>query len=90
LLAKWQGAFVIGTAHSANAGYLAKLGADQVVDYSPTPFEQEVGKVNVVIDLVGGETLERSYGVVNRGGMIISTGQPVSVAKMQSLEIRGL
>jgi NADPH:quinone reductase-like Zn-dependent oxidoreductase len=78
-LAKWKGAQVIATASTANIEYVQNLGADQVIDYVIQPFEQQVNDVDVVLDLVGGETQVRSWQVVRSGGALVSTlGVPQS------------
>ena len=76
-LAKSRGARVIGTA-SVNLPFLSELGVDQAIDYSATPFEQAVSDVDVVLDTVGGDTQQRSWGVLKPGGMLVSTVQPPS------------
>jgi NADPH:quinone reductase-like Zn-dependent oxidoreductase len=53
------------------------LGADTVIDYQAQRFEGLVRDVDVVFDLLGGETRERSWQVLKRGGILVSTlGQP--------------
>ena len=76
-LAKWRGAKVIGTA-SINLPYLKELGVDQAIDYSTTAFEDVVSNVDVVLDLMGGETQQRSWKVLKPGGVLLSTVQPPS------------
>lgn len=71
-LAKWKGAYVIGTASARNHGYLREQGADEVIDYQTTRFEEAVRNVDVVLDAVGGDTQERSWKVLKRGGMLVS------------------
>ena len=63
-LAHLHGAHVIATASAENAELVKQLGADQVIDYKASRFEDEVRNVDVVFDAVGGETLERSWGVL--------------------------
>jgi hypothetical protein len=48
-----------------------ELGADEAVDFRATRFEAAVGKVDVVIDVVGGETQERSFAVLKSGGVLV-------------------
>lgn len=75
--AKWKGAHVIGTAGSSNMDFIRSLGVDTAIDYTRVPFEQTVSEVDFVLDTIGGETLERSWSVVKRGGTLITiTGQP--------------
>jgi NADPH:quinone reductase-like Zn-dependent oxidoreductase len=71
-IAKRWGAQVIGTASGEDIVYLRSLGHVQVVDYKHERFET-VGLVDAVLDLVGGETATRSYAVVKKGGVIVST-----------------
>lgn len=76
-LAKWRGAKVIGTA-SVNLPFLEELGVDEAIDYSTTPFEDVAKDVDVVLDLLGGETQQRSWKVLKPGGILLSTVQPPS------------
>jgi NADPH:quinone reductase-like Zn-dependent oxidoreductase len=87
-LAKWRGARVIGTASANNIGFLKQIGADQVVDYTTTPFETVVKGVDVVLDSVGGDTLDRSYAVLKPGGLLMSIVQPPSPEKAASYGVR--
>lgn len=78
-LAKWKSARVIATASAANLDDLRNLGADQAIDYASQPFEQQVKDVDVVLDLVGGETQTRSWQIIRPGGVLVSTlGVPES------------
>ncbi len=70
--AHWRGAHVIATASWSNVEFVRSLGADQVIDYTTTPFERAVGEVDLVLDTIGGETLRRSIPIVKRGGLLIS------------------
>lgn len=70
--ARWKGAQVIGTTSKANLDFVGSLGAETVIDYTSTPFEQVVHDVDLVLDTIGGETLRRSMQVVKRGGTLIS------------------
>jgi NADPH:quinone reductase-like Zn-dependent oxidoreductase len=74
-LAKAAGAFVAATASRANLEYVAALGADLVVDYRVERFEDRVSAIDLVLDFVGGETLDRSWGVLSSGGAIVSAAQ---------------
>jgi NADPH:quinone reductase-like Zn-dependent oxidoreductase len=77
-LAKWKGAHVIGTASARNHDFLRKLGVDQVIDYQTERFEEVVSPVDVVLDTMGGETCERSWKVLKRGGILVSIASPPS------------
>jgi NADPH:quinone reductase-like Zn-dependent oxidoreductase len=71
-LARWKGAYVIGTASARNADFLRELGADEVIDYHTTRFEDVVTDADVVLDAVGGETQERSWKALKKGGILVS------------------
>ena len=77
-LAHWKGARVLGTASADHADYIRSLGADEVIDYRSTPFESVVRDVDLVLDLVGGETQKRSFAVLKPGGRLVSALQPPS------------
>ena len=77
-LAHWKGARVLATASAANADYVRGLGADQVIDYKATRFESVAKNVDLVLDLAGGETQQRSFSVLKPGGRLVSTVQPPS------------
>jgi len=55
-----------------------ELGVDEAIDYSRTAFEDVVKDVDVVLDLLGGETQQRSWQVLKPGGILLSTVQPPS------------
>jgi NADPH:quinone reductase-like Zn-dependent oxidoreductase len=75
--AKWKGAHVIGTASGRNVQFVRELGADEVIDYTKTAFEEAVDNVDLVFDTMGGETQKRSWQVLKKGGILVSIlGQP--------------
>lgn len=71
-LAKWKGAYVIGTASGKNEQFVRELGVDQFINYEVTRFEEEVQDLDLVLDAVGGENLRRSYKVVKPGGIVVA------------------
>jgi len=71
-LARWRGAHVTATASAANLEFARALGADVVIDYRATRFEDVICDVDVVLDSVGGETLQRSWGVLKPGGKLVT------------------
>lgn len=79
--ARWQGAYVIGTASAHNRDFLLKLGADEVIDYRSDRFEEVVEPVDVVFDTIGGEVQERSWQIVKPGGILVSVIAPPSEEK---------
>ncbi|WP_322028693.1 NADP-dependent oxidoreductase [Paraburkholderia sp. J76] len=75
--ARHCGARVVATASASERDALMTLGASEVIDYRAQRFEEQVGEVDLVFDLVGGETQERSWQVVKHGGALVSTlGEP--------------
>jgi NADPH:quinone reductase-like Zn-dependent oxidoreductase len=67
-----KGAHVIATASAANADFVRALGADEVIDYRTTPFEAVARDVDVVLDTVGGDTRDRSWGLLRKGGRLVT------------------
>jgi NADPH:quinone reductase-like Zn-dependent oxidoreductase len=70
--ARFAGARVIGTAKAKDEGLVRELGADEVIDYTTTQFEDEVAGVDVVFDTVGGDTVGRSWRVLRPGGVLVT------------------
>ena len=87
-LAKWKGAHVIGTASARNHDFLRKLGVDQVVDYNAVRFEDVVEPVDVVLDTIGGDTQQRSWGVLKPGGILVSIAAPPSAETAAARGVR--
>ena len=88
--ARAKGAKVIGTASSANLEYVKSLGAEKSVDYTKGPLETEIKNVDVVIDTVGGETLEKSYGLLKKGGVLVTMAGQVSEEKAKAHGVKAL
>lgn len=74
--AKWKGATVIGTASANNLAFIKQLGADEAIDHDHQRFEEEVSNIDLVFDLIGGETQQRSLAVVKPGGRLVTTVMP--------------
>jgi NADPH:quinone reductase-like Zn-dependent oxidoreductase len=62
----------IATAATDDISFVRDLGASTVIDYRTQRFEEKVRDADAVIDLVGGETQNRSFQVLRRGGKLIS------------------
>jgi NADPH:quinone reductase-like Zn-dependent oxidoreductase len=71
-LAAWKGASVAATVSEPNAEFVRGLGAVQVIDYQKSRFEEVVNDADVVLDLVGGDTLKRSFMAVKKGGRVVT------------------
>jgi NADPH:quinone reductase-like Zn-dependent oxidoreductase len=75
-LARWCGAYVIGTTSSGAAlENVRSLGADEAIDRSAVRFEQALDPVDLVFDTVGGEVLARSRTVLREGGRLVSIAE---------------
>ncbi len=75
-LAKQVGARVVATASAPNVERVRALGADVVVDYKTHRFEDFAQGVDLVLDTVGGETRDRSWGLIRKGGALASLLPP--------------
>lgn len=89
-LAKWKCAHVIATASIKNHDLLRKLGADETIDYTVVKFESIARDVDVVLDTIGGETQERSWTVLKKGGILVSLVQPPSQEQANVFGARGV
>src|SRR3989449_9504882 len=89
-LASHAGANVIATASGDDEAYLNSIGASRVIDYREAQFVQVLReKVDVVFDLVGGDTQKRSFLVLKEGGHLISAIQPVSQEETARRRVSG-
>ena len=82
--ARIAGAEVIATASPAEADRVAAYGAVQVIDPQSQNFEDEVHDVDLVLDLIGKDTQDRSFQTLKRGGRLISTVQEPDPAKAEA------
>lgn len=89
-LARARGAYVIGTSSGRNARFLRDLGVNDVIDYAATPFESVAHDMDVVVDTVGGDTLTRSWGVLKRGGTLVSIAGRPSEEEADRRSMRGV
>jgi alcohol dehydrogenase len=85
-IAKWLGAEVTTTASPRGRALVERLGADVVIDYTAQRFEDHVRDMDGAFDLLGGETLEKCFGVVKRGGTVVSVaGMPEPLTARRDL-----
>lgn len=87
--AHWRGAHVIGTASRTKHAFLNELGADEVLDYTTVRFEEKIRDVDVVLDTVGGDTLDRSWGILRRGGVLVTVAGDAPEEKAAKYGVRG-
>ena len=89
-LASHAGATVIATASGDDEAYVKSLGANRVINYREAPFEKALReKVDVVFDLIGGDTQTRSFLVLREGGHLVSATQPVSQEETARYRVSG-
>ena len=79
--AKRAGAEVFATASTAHVEYVRSLGADHVIDYRTERFESVARDIDLVLDYVGGEVLDRSWQVLTKDGVILGTSSPDILAR---------
>ncbi|HEY3376287.1 MAG TPA: NADP-dependent oxidoreductase [Armatimonadota bacterium] len=86
--AKWRGARVIGTASGDHLAFVLGLGADEVIDYKVQRFEEKAHDVDVVFDTIGGDTLERSWGVLKHGGFLVTIVGTIPPGAAEAHQVR--
>jgi len=84
-LAKWKGAYVIGTASGKNRHLATELGVDQFVDYTTDRFEDVVSEVDVVLETIGGDNPVRSLKTLKKGGIevVLAAAPPTKEAEAE-------
>jgi NADPH:quinone reductase-like Zn-dependent oxidoreductase len=88
--ARETGAIITTTTSAANAGYVRALGANEVIDYRAQKFEDTSRDFDAVIDLIGGETQERSYAVLRPGGILVNAWGAIMQDKAAAAGVRGV
>jgi len=84
------GARVTATASVRDAGFVAGLGASQVIDYAGPPIDQQVSDVDVVVDTVGGHAMSRCWQVLRPGGIMVGVASAPSEADAQRHQARAV
>lgn len=87
-MAKALGARVITTASGAGLDLVKSLGADEVIDHKSVNFKDVVREVDVVIDVLGGQTQEDSWGVLKKGGFLVATAMAPAKEKAEQHGVR--
>lgn len=86
-IAKALGAYVIATASGSKREFVEGLGADEVIDYTAVDFAEAVRDIDVVLDTLGGDTVERSLEVLRPGGHLVTAvaeGDSELIAKYEA------
>lgn len=86
-IAKAHGAWVAATCSTANLDYVRGLGADAVIDYTQDRFCDRLSDIDIVLDVIGGETNLACYKVLKPGGvlLVVLRGDPVEMANRDRL-----
>lgn len=71
-IAKAKGAHVTAMASARNEAYVRSLGVDEFIDYTTQPFEQVARDMDVVFDTVGGDTFQRAFQTLKKGGTLVT------------------
>ena len=88
--AKAKGARVLTTVSTANVEFARGLGADVVIDYQTQRFEEHAQDLDMVFDLIDGETRQRSWKLLKRGGVLVSTLTEPSQETARQYGVRAL
>jgi NADPH:quinone reductase-like Zn-dependent oxidoreductase len=84
-----RGAHVIGVASSGDSAFLSTIGVEEALAYDAGPFEHVAESVDAVLDVIGGDILQRSLRVLKPGGILISTvEEPVLSEELKNKGIR--
>ncbi|HEX3767401.1 MAG TPA: NADP-dependent oxidoreductase, partial [Puia sp.] len=89
-MAKYLGAYVIGTSSAVNRDFVLSLGADEHIDYKAKPFETVVKNLDFVLDAIGGDYIERSLKTIKKGGTIISIPSGLNEHVKEKAETLGI
>ncbi|MGW2069015.1 NADP-dependent oxidoreductase [Streptomyces sp. NPDC001953] len=90
-IAKARGAHVIGTASAGKHDFVRGLGADELIDYHDTDFAEAVRDVDVVLDTVGGDYVQRSLRTLRKGGILVTIlprGSKELAGQAEALRVR--
>lgn len=89
-LAKWKGAYVIGTASGGNKTFLQSLGCDDVIDYSRQHVETLIHDADLIIDGVGGDTAIKALDCLNPHGRMVTLPSVTAAEVIAAGEAKGL
>jgi NADPH:quinone reductase-like Zn-dependent oxidoreductase len=85
-LAAWHGAFVATTVSEANVGFVQQLGAKKTIDYRKSKFEEVASDVDLIVDLVGGDILKRSFNAIKNGGRVVTVAASSESAEAERVK----
>lgn len=88
--ARCRGIHIIATCSKQKSDLVRELGAEQVIDYARVRFEDEISDVDAVLDTVGGDTLERSWKVIRKGGALVTIVGDAPEEEAAAYGVRGI
>lgn len=74
--ARWKNCTVFATASGDDLDFVRALGANTAINYENERFEEIASDLDLVFDTQGGETQQRSFATLKRGGILVSTLDP--------------
>lgn len=89
-LAKYLGAYVYTTISMEDVAYVKELGADEIIDYKSQKFEDIAKDCDAVFDTAGGETYNRSFNVLKKGGVILSMAEQPNTELMEKYGVQAI
>jgi len=88
--AKAKGARVLTTVSTEHVEFARTLGADVVIDYKKQRFEDHASNLDMVFDLIDGETRARSWPLLRKGGVLVSTLTEPSQDQAERFGVRAM
>jgi NADPH:quinone reductase-like Zn-dependent oxidoreductase len=89
-IAKYLGAYVVGTSSAANKDFVLSLGADAHIDYHNESLDAQGNDYDFVLELVGGDNTDRSIELVKKGGTLISIPSGLSDSIKEKAAAKGI
>jgi NADPH:quinone reductase-like Zn-dependent oxidoreductase len=89
-LAHWRDLRVLATASARDVAFVRSLGADGVIDYRAERFDEKARDVDMVLDTIGGETRERSWRILRKGGVLVTLVSPIPPGVAEQHGARGI
>lgn len=87
-LARRAGLQVYGTAGASDLDYVRGLGAERVFDHRSQNFQRELSDLNIVLDLVGGDSRRRALEILRPDGILVSSVAPVRIEELPESSVR--
>lgn len=78
------------TASASKREFVEAVGADEVIDYTAVDFTEAVHDIDVVLDTIGGDTVERSLEVLRPGGHLVTAVAEEDVKLIEKFEAAGM